>query len=68
MVSEDGSPHGPKTFVLWNPPRLQIGRRSSAGGGGKGKDADGGTQNPLAGMPIMSRTEARARMKGNIGK
>ena len=20
MVSEDGSPHGPKCFVLWNPP------------------------------------------------
>lgn len=19
-VAEDGSPHGPKTFVLWNPP------------------------------------------------
>ena len=20
MISEDGSPHGPKCFVLWNPP------------------------------------------------
>lgn len=33
MVSEDGSPHGPKTFVLWNPPRLQAGRRASGTGG-----------------------------------
>lgn len=20
VVSEDGSPHGPKSFVMWNPP------------------------------------------------
>ena len=33
VVSEDGSPHGPKTFVLWNPPRLQAGRRASGTGG-----------------------------------
>jgi hypothetical protein len=36
-----------------------------AGGGSAGT---GGAVNPLAGMPIMSRTEARARMKGAIGK
>lgn len=36
VVSEDGSPHGPRTFVLWNPPRLQAGRRA-AGTGGHGE-------------------------------
>lgn len=56
VVSQDGSPHGPKTFVLWNPPLLKPGR----GGGGSG-----GGGNPLAGMPLMSRTEARARLKFN---
>lgn len=38
---------------------------AAAGGGSAGT---GGAVNPLAGMPIMSRTEARARMKGAIGK
>lgn len=54
VVSQDGSPHSPKTFVLWNPPLLKPGR----GGGGSGG-------NLLAGMPLMSRTEARARLKFN---
>lgn len=25
VVDEDGSPHGAKSFVLWNPPLLQVG-------------------------------------------
>lgn len=25
VVTEDGSPHGPKTFVMWNPPLRQGG-------------------------------------------
>ena len=29
VVEEDGSPHGPKDFVLWNPPLLH-----QVGGGG----------------------------------
>ena len=33
VVSEDGSPHGPKSFVLWNPPFAAPDRK---GLGGKG--------------------------------
>ena len=59
VVSDDGSPHGPKTFVLWNPSLLVPKGRRSGGGGG---DA---TVNPLLGMSMMSRTEARARKHFN---
>ena len=57
VVSEDGSPHGPKTFVLWNPPLLQPGRRGS-----------GKASNPLEGLHSMSRTEARVRMRNGVNK
>ena len=33
VVSEDGSPHGPKHFVLWNPPFAAPDRRGSGGKG-----------------------------------
>ena len=33
MVSEDGSPHGPKSFVLWNPPFAAPDRKGSGGKG-----------------------------------
>ena len=33
VVSEDGSPHGPKSFVLWNPP---FAAPAARGSGGKG--------------------------------
>ena len=29
VVSEDGSPHGPKSFVLWNPPFAAPDRKST---------------------------------------
>lgn len=63
VVSEDGSPHGPKTFVLWNPPLLQPNRRSRSGSGAAldGGGVGGVRGNPLQGVPLMSRTEARAR-------
>lgn len=66
VVSDDGSPHGPKTFVLWNPPLLQPFRRSASGGGGAPPAAEseaGGRANPLQGMSLMSRTESRARKR-----
>ena len=31
VVSEDGSPHGPKSFVLWNPPFATPDRKSTTG-------------------------------------
>jgi len=31
-IGDDGSPQGPKRFVLWNPPRLGDDRASAAGG------------------------------------
>ncbi len=31
VVSEDGSPHGPKSFVLWNPPFAAPDRKSTTG-------------------------------------
>ncbi|KAK9816796.1 hypothetical protein WJX72_005198 [[Myrmecia] bisecta] len=45
VVSEDGSPHGPKCFVLWNPP-LTAGQEALNSKGGKG---------------MLSNTEMRAR-------
>ena len=33
VVSEDGSPHGPKNFVLWNPPFAAPDRKGSGGKG-----------------------------------
>lgn len=33
VVSEDGSPHGPKSFVLWNPPFVAPDRKGSGGKG-----------------------------------
>lgn len=33
VVSEDGSPHGPKSFVLWNPPFAAPDRKGSGGKG-----------------------------------
>lgn len=29
-IAEDGSPHGPKTFVLWNPPLVKPNAGDSA--------------------------------------
>lgn len=34
VVQEDGSPHGPKDFVLWNPPLMKSKEEGAAGGGG----------------------------------
>ena len=31
VVSEDGSPHGPKSYVLWNPPFAAPDRKSTTG-------------------------------------
>ena len=31
VVSEDGSPHGPKSFVLWNPPFATPDSKSTTG-------------------------------------
>ena len=60
MVSEDGSPHGPKTFVLWNPPLTM----------GKGLK---GALSPLSAVTAegkfnlkhMSHTEGRVRARMN---
>ena len=60
MVSEDGSPHGPKTFVLWNPP-LTMGQSLK------------GALAPLAAVTAdgkfnlkhMSHTEGRVRARMN---
>ena len=60
MVSEDGSPHGPKTFVLWNPP-LTMGKSLK------------GVLSPLSAVTAegkfnlkhMSHTEGRVRARMN---
>ncbi|KAK9819572.1 hypothetical protein WJX81_002582 [Elliptochloris bilobata] len=60
VVSEDGSPHGPKTFVLWNPP-LTMGQSPK------------GALAPLAAVTSdgrfnlkhMSHTEGRVRARMN---
>lgn len=51
VVTEDGSPHGPRSFVLWNPPL-------SAPPPPAGQEA--GEQLP-ARLPQMSHTEGRTR-------
>ena len=33
LVQQDGSPHGPRRFVLWNPPLSEGGRGGGTGGG-----------------------------------
>jgi ATP-dependent helicase YprA (DUF1998 family) len=63
VVDEDGSPHGPKTFVLWNPP-LSAGQKAA-----------GGPQAPLAAaargldgrfnLKRLSHTEGRVRARMN---
>ena len=57
VVSEDGSPHGPKTFVLWNPPLTMPPKPPGAA---HGDDAE-----PPTGPNLrhMSRTEARVSGK-----
>lgn len=60
VVSEDGSPHGPKTFVLWNPP-LTMGQSLK------------GALSPLSAVTAegkfnlknMSHTEGRVRARMN---
>lgn len=63
VIDDDGSPHGPKTFVMWNPPLLKPPGRGKGKKGGRGSNPGSGNdrENPLKGMPLMSRTESRAR-------
>ena len=43
LVDEDGSPHGPKTFVMWNPPLVRrFDPKTDRRGGPSGTDLGGG--------------------------
>lgn len=62
VVTEDGSPHGPKTFVLWNPPLTQ-GRK--ARGAMTALAAAAGSTPALFDLRHMSHTEGRVRARMN---
>lgn len=49
LIDQDGSPHGPQRYVLWNPPLTHFNEALKAANQG---DSAGGQ---------MSRTEGRAR-------
>jgi hypothetical protein len=67
VVSEDGSPHGPKTFVLWNPPRLQAGRRASGTGGHGDLAPRHAIVSVLQGLSLLFRSPAQAAHAACVG-
>lgn len=48
LIDQDGSPHGPQRYVLWNPPLTHFNEALKAA-------------NPDSSIGQMSRTEGRAR-------
>lgn len=63
-IDEDGSPHGPKDFVLWNPPLTFTEQQQQQKQGGQADDdntqqQDGEEEDVLAKLKYMTRTEAR---------
>jgi hypothetical protein len=60
VVSEDGSPHGPKSFVLWNPPFAAPDRKGS---GGKGLNMSHTEGRKRGGVKRFSLTDALQRTK-----
>lgn len=61
VVSEDGSPHGPKCFVLWNPPLTHPGKKGAQRRSGV-PSAPGTAGGITAGLP-GSGSSARVRAK-----
>ena len=67
VIDEDGSPHGPRLFAMWNPPLTCPGpAQADANGGPKGREGsvDDVAAGASAGPGKASRTEGRARGKG----
>jgi len=60
VVSEDGSPHGPKCFVLWNPPLTDPAAKRAANRTARAAAA-GAKGGLLVDFHHTSRTETRAR-------
>ena len=57
VIDDDGSPHGPRTFALWNPPFLD--RARSARRSANGEATDLFTQLVAAGVRTIAFTRAR---------
>lgn len=56
-MSQDGSPHGPKTFVLWNPP--------VRAGGGPGGSGGGGAASRMEARRAKQSAQRRARQEAS---
>ncbi len=61
VVTDDGSPHGPRTFALWNPPCLDRDRRAGAAArrSANGEASDLFTRLVSAGVRTIVFTRAR---------
>lgn len=65
VIAQDGSPHGPKCFVLWNPPLLAAAGAPAAeepdgGGGRRAQRAKRGRSPSDAGPPPISFEHIRS--------